>query len=156
MMLIGRVFKEGAGWSAHCEIVGVFTQGPSRKVAIANLAEAIELKVERAGFKVTVTEHGGVADGTGSVFVEANEPAMLGAEVLKYQREINKLSLADVAKALGSSSRNAYASYEQGQREPSLSKFRELLAVVAPDMALIVGPRAAASPRRKPKARSST
>lgn len=43
--------------------------------------------------------------------------------------------IADVAKTLGSSSRNAYASYEQDRTEPTLGKFRELLLAVAPDMA---------------------
>jgi transcriptional regulator with XRE-family HTH domain len=60
------------------------------------------------------------------------------------------LSLADVAKLLGASSRNAYASYEQGRTEPTLGKFRELLLAVAPDMTLTVGPRIgprAAGPR---------
>jgi L-fucose isomerase-like protein len=149
VMLIGRIAKEGQWWSAECEIVGAFTQGKTRKEAAANLAEIVEMKVERDGFKVTVTEVGQERDDAYSVFVEATEPALLAAEVLKYQREIHKLSLADVAKALGASSRNAYASYEQGHREPTLSKFGELLKAVAPEMALVVGPRAVGSTKRK-------
>jgi len=47
----------------------------------------------------------------------------------KYQRWKNKLSLADVAKALHASSRNAYASYEQGKREPSLGKLLSLALI---------------------------
>ncbi len=57
---------------------------------------------------------------------------------------MHKLSLADVAKKMGASSLNAYAAYEQGKREPSLSKLRELLAAVAPEMVLTVGPRTTA------------
>jgi transcriptional regulator with XRE-family HTH domain len=49
------------------------------------------------------------------------------------------MSLADVAKLLGAASRNAYASDEQGTREPTLGKFRELLGAVAPEMTLILG-----------------
>src|SRR5258708_14734867 len=46
-MLIGRITKEGnAGWSIECEIVGGFTQGRTRKEALANLAEVVELKGE--------------------------------------------------------------------------------------------------------------
>ena len=89
-----------------------------------------------------------------AVLVDATEPSLLAAQVLKYQREVHGLSLADVAKMLGSSSRNAYASYEQGRTEPTLGKFRELLMAVAPDMALIVGPRIgprAARPTKKQK-----
>lgn len=147
MMLIGRIFRDGPGWSAHCDAVGVYTQGPTRRVAVANLAEAIEMQASRDGMKVTVTDLGNE-----SVFVSANEPGLLAAEVLKNQREIRGLSLADVAKKLGASSVNAYAAYEQGKREPSLSKYRELLAVVAPEMALTVAPRASVpTPKRKAK-----
>jgi transcriptional regulator with XRE-family HTH domain len=69
------------------------------------------------------------------------------------------LSLADVARLLGTSSRNAYASYEQGRTEPTLGKFRELLMAVAPEMTLTVGPRSgprAAKPasRRKSEGQS--
>lgn len=72
--------------------------------------------------------------------ISANQPAVLATLLLRYQREVHKLTLADVAKKLGASSVNACAAYEQGKREPSLSKFIELLAVVAPEMALTVGP----------------
>ncbi len=142
MMLIGRIAKErGRWWSAECEIIGAFTQGKSRKDACAMLADCIETKVNRAGFKTTVSELGPEGRDAFSVFIDADEPALLAAEVLKYQRSKHRMSLADVAEQLGASSRNAYASYEQGRTEPSLSKFRQLLAVVAPDLALTVGPR---------------
>jgi DNA-binding XRE family transcriptional regulator len=151
-MLIGRIAKEqGSLWSAEVSAIGAFTQGTSRKDAASMLAEVIELMVGRPGFMVTVTElnedKGGI-----TVLVDATEPSRLAAQVLKYQREVHGLSLADVAKLLGRSSRNAYASYEQGRTEPTLGKFRELLTAVAPDMALTVGPRfglRSASPAKK-------
>jgi DNA-binding XRE family transcriptional regulator len=146
MMLVGRVFREGPGWSAHCDAVGVYTQGPSRKQAVANLAEAIELQAGREGMKITVLE-----PEVGRVFVSASEPSLLAAEVLKHQREIHGLSIADVAKKLGAASANSYAAYEQGKREPSLSKFRELLQAVAPEMTLLVTDSGSAGPKRKSK-----
>jgi predicted RNase H-like HicB family nuclease/DNA-binding XRE family transcriptional regulator len=158
-MLIGRIAKEkGSLWSAEVSSIGAFTQGTSRKDAASMLAEVIELMVESPGFKVTVTE---LDDSNGeiTVLVDATEPSRLAAQVLKYQREVHGLSLADVAKLLGSSSRNAYASYEQGRTEPTLGKFRELLMAVAPDMALIVGPRfgpRSAGPKEKRKTASGT
>jgi transcriptional regulator with XRE-family HTH domain/predicted RNase H-like HicB family nuclease len=140
MMLIGRIRKENSSrWSAEVDAIGAFTQGASRKAAASMLAEVIELMVERPGFKVTVTEIG-EDNGSIAVLVDATEPARLAAQVLKYQREVHRWSLADVAKLLGTSSSNAYASYE-GRIEPTLSKFRELLLAVAPDLALTVGPR---------------
>ncbi len=141
MMLRGRVFKESTGWSAHCEIIGVYTQGPSRKIATANLAEAVEMKAQRRGFQVTVTDLGSEARDVHTLLIDSSEPSVLAAEVLRFQRELHKLSLADVARMMGVSSRNAYASYEQGRREPSLRKFRELLAAVAPEMVVTIGPR---------------
>lgn len=78
--------------------------------------------------------------GERAVLIDSTAPAMLCAAVLRYQRGRSKLSLADVAERLGKS-RNTYATYERGVREPSLSQFRELLAAVAPDLALLVGPR---------------
>lgn len=135
MMLIGRIFRDGPGWSAHCDAVGVYTQGPSQREASANLAEAIEMTADRKQMKITVTKLQG-----DSVFVSANHPALLAAQVLRHQRELHGLTLADVAKKLGASSVNSYAAYEHGRREPSLSKYRELLAVVAPEMELTVTP----------------
>lgn len=138
MMLTGRIAKEkGVWWSAEAPVAGVYTQGRTRKDAAAMLADAFESLINRPGLKVTVTDLGG----DGEVLVEANEPAALAAYVLKFQRETNKLSLADVAARLGASSRTAYARYEQGKSVPTLDKFVELLRAVAPDMALTVGPR---------------
>lgn len=54
------------------------------------------------------------SDGSIQVLVDANEPALLAVQVLKYQREVHGLSLADIAKLLGASSRNAYATTSRG------------------------------------------
>jgi transcriptional regulator with XRE-family HTH domain len=108
--------------------------------------------INRPGFKVTVSDEG---DGD-QVLVEANEPAALAAYVLKYQREVHGLSLAQVAKALGASSRNAYARYEQGASVPTLDKFAELLRAVAPEVTLIMGTRKPARAARKLRAESAS
>jgi len=138
MMLIGHIAKqEEPFWSADIDAIGAHTQGLSRKDAAISLAALVELIVETEGFKVTVSDIG--RDGPGfSVLVSANDPALLAARVLRYQRERHNLTLADVAKKLGAASINAYAAYEQGKREPSLSKYIELLNAVAPEMALTV------------------
>lgn len=113
------------------------------------LADAFESLIDRPGFKVTVVDEGGE-----SVAIEANEPAALAAYVLRYQREVHGLTLAQVAKTLGASSRNAYARYEQGASVPTLDKFSELLRAVAPEVMLIIGTRkpvlAAPSRRGRP------
>lgn len=153
-MLIGHIEKQGRWWVAECEIVGAFTQGRSRAEAMENLAEVVELRVDRGGFEAKVTELEKEGRNRFAVLVEPSEPALLAAAVLKYQRARHHLSLADVAKALGASSRNAYASYEQGSREPTLGKFRELLGAVAPEVTLILGSRASVRGRslaRRPR-----
>ena len=138
MMLVGRIAKEdGPWWSAEVAAIGAFTQGRSRKDAADMLTDLIETMVDRPGFKVSVKPLG---EG-GGVIVEANEPGRLIAQVLKYQREVHKLSLADVARLLGATSRNAYARYEQGQAVPSIDKMYELLRVVAPEMTLMLAER---------------
>lgn len=155
MMLIGKLSKEsGTWWAAEAPVAGVYTQGRSRRDAAAMLADAFESLINRPGFKVTVVDEG---DGE-QVLIEANEPAALAAYVLKYQREVHGLSLAQAARALGASSRNAYARYEQGTSVPTLDKFAELLRAVAPEVTLIIGTRkpVASAPRRRAKSPSAS
>jgi len=84
MMLIGRLTKEtGTWWAAEAPVAGVYTQGRSRRNAVAMLADAFESLINRPGFKVTVIDEGN----GDQVLIEANEPAALAAYVLKYQRE---------------------------------------------------------------------
>jgi hypothetical protein len=141
MMLLGTITKRKAAWIASCEVIGAITQGGTLESAIASLADAVEILVDKKGFRANVVDVGGGGEtGERTVLIDSTEPAMLCAAVLRHQRSRSKLSLAEVAERLGKS-RNIYATYERGEREPSLSQFRELLAAVAPDMALIVGPR---------------
>jgi DNA-binding XRE family transcriptional regulator len=136
-MMIGTVTKqEGIWWSAHCDIAGIFTQGKSKADAMRALADAFEDVIHRDGFRVTVT----ALDGD-EVHVTASDPALLLGVVLRYQREAHGLSLADVAKRLGASSRNAYARYEHGTAMPKLDTAQAILQAVAPELALTVGPR---------------
>jgi len=141
-------------WRAHCDIAGVFTQGRSKKDALVMLAAAFEDVANRPGFKVTVTDQG--ADGV--VLIEANDPAPLFAIVLRYQREVHNLSLADVAERIGASSRNAYARYEQGDVVPKLDTVYQVLRAVAPNLTLAFVDRASASskaPRRRQSGKRS-
>ena len=157
-MLIGKIMKdEGSLWGVEVEAIGAWTQGRSRRDAEAMLVDLVETmfatELNRSDCEVTVTEIGSEGLNAYTVLVEASEPALLAALVLKYQRTVHGLTLAEVAKMLGTANRSAYASYEQGRREPSLSKFRELLAAVAPEMTLTVGRRGpkSAPPRRRAK-----
>jgi len=142
MMLTGRIQKEGALWRAECAAVGAFTQGNNRKHAAEMLADCIEAGVKE-GFRVRVVEVRSVPGEKDAyeVSIDSDDLSTLLVEVLKHQRRMHKLTLAEVAKRLGSDNVNAYAAYEQGKREPSVGKFREMLAVVAPELGLTIAPR---------------
>lgn len=58
--------------------------------------------------------------------------------LLKRKREISGLSLAQVAKRMGMSSRNAYARYEQGTAMPTIEKLNQLFYAVSPDTDLVI------------------
>jgi hypothetical protein len=115
------------------------------------LADALVALVNRPGFTVRVIEYGDDEH----VLLEGSDPAALVAYVLKCQRMSHGMSLADVADALGASSRNAYARYEHGTSVPTIDKLAELLQAVAPDVALIIGERTPGKPRRTRSATSA-
>ena len=102
------------------------------------LADAFETLIDRPGCKVTVAD-GGRADG--EVTIEASEPAALAAFVLQRLRQNSGKSLAEVAQAMGRSSKNAFARYEQGRAVPTIAMFDELLRAVSSDTTLIIGSR---------------
>jgi transcriptional regulator with XRE-family HTH domain len=52
--------------------------------------------------------------------------------LLKRQREVSGLSLAEAAERLGAKSRNAFARYEHGTSVPSVEKLSDLLQAVSP------------------------
>ncbi|MCX7048950.1 MAG: helix-turn-helix transcriptional regulator [Candidatus Sumerlaeota bacterium] len=127
MRFSGRVFKAGRYWAIEVPILGVASQGHSKKDAYLMIADAIEALVNKTAFRIEVFP------GKGDYFeISANDQAILTAFLLRRERTRSGLSLADVAKHLGARSLNAYARYEQGRSVPTISKLTALLAAVAP------------------------
>ena len=127
MRFEGRVFKQGRYWAIEVPVLGLVTQGRTKKDALAMIADAIESLVNREGFRVEVFP------GKGETFeVGSQDQPALTALLLRRQRVLSGLSLAEVAKRLGASSLNAYARYEQGRTQPTLAQFSKLLAAVSP------------------------
>jgi DNA-binding XRE family transcriptional regulator len=147
LVLTGRITRDGADYLAECDVIGAFTQGTSRKDAMAMLADCIETMIDPTRIRVRVTEAGEESHGVYSVRVDADNLGLLAATVLVYQRERHKLTRAQVAKRV-SSTAAAYASLEDGTRQPSLTQFCALLAAIAPELALTVGPRMPRKPQR--------
>jgi predicted RNase H-like HicB family nuclease len=126
MRFAGRVFKSGRYWAIEVPILGVTTQGRTRKEAFQMIADAIETLVNKDSFKLNVFY------GESEYFeVGANDQAVLTAFLLRRERTRSGLSLAEVAKRLGVRSLNAYARYEQGRSVPTVPKLTALLAAVA-------------------------
>ena len=97
------------------------------------IQEAVELLADIEGFHVSVYP------GTGSQFeVGSADEAALIALLLRRQRQMHGLSLAEVSDRLGLKSRNAYARYEQGKATPSVTKLSQLLRALNPKRELLL------------------
>ena len=128
MRLSGRVFKGGKFWIIEVPILGVVTQGYTKKEAYEMIADAIESLVNKKGFKVDVFS------GKGEYFeIGSPDLSTLTAFLLRRQRMKQGLTLAEVAKRLGAKSHNTYARYEQGKSIPTIEKFSKLLSALSPD-----------------------
>lgn len=128
MIFVGCVYKSDKSrfWLAEIPALDLMTQGSSKKNVLNMIQDALIGYVDRSTFKCTILATNG--DG---FTVETNEDAAIIALLLRRQRAKSGLTVREVAKLLGAKSHNAYAAYESGKREPSISKVEELLSVVS-------------------------
>ena len=97
------------------------------------IADAIESLVNQPQFKIRVFP------GKGEYFeIGASDESTLTAFLLRRERTKSGLTLAQVARKLGSKSINTYARYEQGRSVPTVPKLSELLSAVAPSKDFVV------------------
>jgi hypothetical protein len=133
MRFPGKLTKSGRWYAAEVPLLGIHTQGKTKVNAYVMVKDAIESLVDSSGFQAFVYP------GRGDYFeVGANNQADWIAFLLRRQRMVHGLSLADVAERLGAKSRNAYARYEQGKSVPAADKLMELLAALAPERDLVL------------------
>ena len=126
MRFAGKLFKSGRYWAIEVPILSVVTQGHTRKEAFEMIADAIEVLVNKPGFEIRVFP------GKGEYFeVGASDEGALTAFLLRRKRLKSGLTLAEVARRLGSTSLNTYARYEQGRSVPTVPKLSELLSALA-------------------------
>ncbi|MCE5254080.1 MAG: helix-turn-helix transcriptional regulator [Actinomycetia bacterium] len=126
MRFEGRVFKAGRSWAVEIPILGIATQGRSKKDAYAMAADAVETLVNSPDFHVDVFP------GAGEYFeVGSANRAALTALLLRRQRVMRGVSLQEVARRLGAKSLNSYARYEQGRAAPTVEQLARLLAAVS-------------------------
>lgn len=82
----GVIKKRGKWWCAECGDLGAFTQGRSLLECMANLAEVVELRVDRHGFKALVEcVQTDPSKPVRIVRIGGNYPAMLALAAQRYQ-----------------------------------------------------------------------
>ena len=132
----GKLLKEGKYWAVYVSALDVYTQGKSKKDALAMIKEAVELLVDRKGF------HAAVNPLPDNQFVlrtkDADDDKYLIALMLKNQRAKYGLSLQEVANRLGVS-KNAYAQYEQARAVPSITKMEEFIYAMSHNVHVVLG-----------------
>jgi hypothetical protein len=133
MRFRGKVFKNKQHWLAEIPLLDAMTQGRSRAEAFKMAADLVESLAGHRGFKVYVH-----AADDGSFEVASKDIRTMVALLLRRQRELSGLTLAQAAQRLGAKSRNAYARYEQGVAVPTIEKLNELLAAVSPGRDFVI------------------
>jgi hypothetical protein len=83
--------------------------------------------IDRRGFAASVHPRG-----PREFEVSGTDAAAMTALLLRRRREASGASLREIASRLGSTSRNAYARYEQGDAVPTLAKLDALLKAASP------------------------
>ena len=133
MWIEGRIFKTKgkSHWAAEVDSLAVHTQGRTKKDATAMLVDAIDMLADDYGVTLSVRIIPGDGD---AVSVGSDDHKAMLAFLLRRQRQVNKLTIQDVAERMGSRSKTAYARYEQGKVEPTLSKLEELMAAINPGL----------------------
>lgn len=143
MRLTGHIHKDGRFWLAEVPMLDAMTQGHSRAEAFRMIGDLVETMGDKKGFRVAV-----FPGGHGAFEIGSDDAATLVAVMLRRQREKHGVSLAEVARRLGSRSKTSYARYEQGRSVPTVEKLFELLGAVAPGEDFVIKE----SPRHHTKA----
>ena len=133
MRFEGRLAKDGRFWLAEIPILDAMTQGRTRAEALKMIGDWLETMVNRRGFQASV-----FPIGKNSFEVAGSDAASMTALLLRRRREATGASLRDVARRLGSSSRNAYARYERGDAVPTLEKLDALLKATSPEADFVI------------------
>jgi hypothetical protein len=107
-------------------ILTVVSQGRTKKEAFEMIADAFKTLVHKPDFKIHLFP------GKGEYFeIGASDESALTAFLLRRERAKSGMTLAEVARKLGSKSLNTYARCVQGRTAPAVPKLSELLSAVA-------------------------
>jgi predicted RNase H-like HicB family nuclease/DNA-binding XRE family transcriptional regulator len=133
MRFSGKIYKDGKFWLAEIPILDLMTQGHTKKEAFEMAADMLETLVNKDDFNVEIFNKSKNSFEVGSL-----QPKYLISLLLQRKRELSGLSISQVTKRLGVSSRSTYARYEQGKSVPTIEKFNELIHVLCPNTSLLI------------------
>ncbi|MCP5468314.1 MAG: helix-turn-helix transcriptional regulator [Deltaproteobacteria bacterium] len=133
MLLVGKIWKEKKHYLIEIEELDLLTQGRTKKEAYEMIKDAVESLVNKKDFSVELYR-----DKKDVFYIEANNPGLLMALILKRQREKYCLSIRDLQKRLKFKSPNAYAQYESGKHLPTLGKFQQFLEAMDPNLIPVI------------------
>ncbi len=135
MKFQGKAFKSGKFWLAEIPFLELMTQGRTKKELLLMVEDLFIALADKKGFEVHVK-----CSTDGTLEVGSNDNKVMVGLLLKRQRQSHNLTVREVAERLGSSSRNAYARYEQGKTLPSIDKLQELLKAIGSGSDLVISP----------------
>ena len=133
MVLEGRLWKDGKFWLVEIPNLDYLTQGRSQKEAMKMAKDIVETGVDKRGFKADVR-----MNGKDNFILTVNDSKALIAHMLRRLRQKNGLTIREVSKRMGSSSPNAFGSYEQGKQAPTLEKLEELIHAIDPSQKIVL------------------
>lgn len=133
MRIQGKIWKTENNWILQVPSMDLVTMGRTRKEAVRMLQSSIQTLRGRS-FSVRL-EYVDQAN----FYLTSNKIKKLVAFMLFRLRAKQGMSLEDVRKRLGVKSKNAYAQYEQGRAEPTISKMEELLKALDCSLVLNAG-----------------
>ena len=131
MRIQGKVLKAKNCWVIEVPSMDLVTRGRTRKEAFDKLKSSMRTLGEDKTFSLKLEW-----EDRDSFYLSSPKIKKLIAFILFRLRAKQGLSLEDVRKRLGVKSKNAYAQYEQGRAEPTMSKMKELLKAL--DCSLVI------------------
>jgi len=135
MWIKGKLRKPGKSghWGVEIPELGAHTQGKSRKDALVMAKDWLETMADDLGLSLVAE----IADGKGNEFyATSRDTRAFVALILRRLRQQRGSTLKQVAGALGVNSPNAYARYEKGESEPTISKMEELIRAISGEVSI--------------------
>ena len=133
MKFQGKVVKNGKFWLADIPFLELMTQGRTKKELLLMVEDLFVTLAGKKGFEVNVK-----CTKDGIIEIGSNDNKVMVGLLLKRKRQLNNLTIKQVAERMGSTSKNAYARYEQGKTLPSIDKLQDLLNATGPFSDLVI------------------